>query len=57
MQPAGRYLGEKFHRAGGVPAVMKELLDAGKLHRRRDDRHRQDAGENLAGCAGAATAR
>ena len=32
MQPAGRYLSEKFHRAGGVPAVMKELLNAGKLH-------------------------
>jgi dihydroxy-acid dehydratase len=32
MQPAGRYLGEKFHRAGGVPAVLKELLKAGKLH-------------------------
>src|SRR5579872_5792838 len=32
MQPAGRYLGEKFHRAGGVPAVLKELLAAGKLH-------------------------
>jgi len=32
MQPAGRYLSEKFHRAGGVPAVMKELLKAGKLH-------------------------
>ncbi|MBL6458294.1 dihydroxy-acid dehydratase family protein [Belnapia sp. T6] len=31
-QPAGRFLGEAFHRAGGVPAVMKELLDAGKLH-------------------------
>src|SRR5689334_15707321 len=31
-QPAGRFLGESFHRAGGVPAVMKELLDAGKLH-------------------------
>ncbi len=31
-QPAGRYLGEKFHRAGGVPAVMKELLDAGRLN-------------------------
>ncbi|WP_207004915.1 IlvD/Edd family dehydratase [Trinickia mobilis] len=30
-QPAGRFLGEAFHRAGGVPAVMKELLDAGKL--------------------------
>jgi dihydroxy-acid dehydratase len=30
-QPAGRYLGEKFHRAGGVPGVMRELLQAGKL--------------------------
>jgi len=32
VQPAGRFLGERFHRAGGVPAVMKELLDAGKMH-------------------------
>jgi dihydroxy-acid dehydratase len=32
MMPAGRFLGEAFHRAGGVPAVMKELLDKGKLH-------------------------
>jgi len=31
-QPAGRFLGEKFHQGGGVPAVMKELLGAGKLH-------------------------
>ena len=31
-QPAGIYLGESFHRAGGVPAVMGELLAAGKLH-------------------------
>jgi dihydroxyacid dehydratase/phosphogluconate dehydratase len=30
-QPAGKYLGERFHRAGGVPAVMWELLQAGKL--------------------------
>ena len=30
-QPAGRFLGEAFHRAGGVPAVMRELLGAGKL--------------------------
>ncbi|MFT4519221.1 MAG: dihydroxyacid dehydratase/phosphogluconate dehydratase [Halioglobus sp.] len=28
-QPAGKYLGEEFHRAGGVPAVMGELLRAG----------------------------
>jgi dihydroxy-acid dehydratase len=32
VQPAGRFLGEKFHRAGGVPSVMKELLKAGKLN-------------------------
>ena len=31
MQPAGKYLGERFHRAGGVPAVMWELLKAKKL--------------------------
>ncbi|MDQ8758095.1 IlvD/Edd family dehydratase [Sphingosinicella sp. LHD-64] len=31
MQPAGAYLGERFHRAGGVPAVLWELLQAGKL--------------------------
>ncbi|MBU1307475.1 MAG: dihydroxy-acid dehydratase family protein [Alphaproteobacteria bacterium] len=31
MQPAGRYLGEDFHRAGGVPGVMAELLKAGAL--------------------------
>jgi dihydroxy-acid dehydratase len=31
MQPAGKYLGERFHRAGGVPAAMWELLQAGKL--------------------------
>jgi dihydroxy-acid dehydratase len=31
-QPAGRFLGERFHRGGGVPAVLKELLKAGKLH-------------------------
>ena len=32
MQPAGKYLGESFHRAGGVPAVIGELLRAGLLH-------------------------
>lgn len=31
MQPAGAYLGERFHRAGGVPAAMWELMNAGKL--------------------------
>ncbi|MGC1303591.1 MAG: IlvD/Edd family dehydratase [Caulobacteraceae bacterium] len=32
MQPAGKYLGERFHRAGGVPAVLCELLDNGRLY-------------------------
>ena len=32
MQPAGEYLGEEFHRAGGVPAVIKELIKVGRFH-------------------------
>jgi dihydroxy-acid dehydratase len=32
VQPAGEYLGEDFYRAGGVPAVMRQLLDEGRLH-------------------------
>ena len=31
LQPAGKYLGEDFYRAGGVPAVMGELLRDGQL--------------------------
>ncbi|HEY4941705.1 MAG TPA: IlvD/Edd family dehydratase [Rhizomicrobium sp.] len=31
MQPAGKYLGERFHHAGGVPAVLCELLGAGRI--------------------------
>jgi dihydroxy-acid dehydratase len=31
MQPAGKYLGERFHRAGGVPAVLTELLRKDKI--------------------------
>ncbi|MET0218990.1 MAG: IlvD/Edd family dehydratase [Burkholderiales bacterium] len=31
-QPAGEYLGEDFHRVGGIPVVVAELLRAGKLH-------------------------
>lgn len=32
MQPAGEFLGERFYRAGGVPAVMWELREAGELN-------------------------
>lgn len=31
LQPAGEYLGESFFRAGGVPAVMGELMAVGQL--------------------------
>ena len=31
VQPAGQYLSERFHRAGGVPAIIWELLQAGKF--------------------------
>jgi dihydroxy-acid dehydratase len=32
LQPAGRFLGEEFHRAGGVPAVVCELMAHGLVH-------------------------
>src|SRR6187399_2299165 len=32
MQPAGKYLGEEYFRAGGLPAVMNELLKAKRIH-------------------------
>jgi dihydroxy-acid dehydratase len=31
MLPAGKYLGEEYHRAGGLPAVMHELMKAKRL--------------------------
>ncbi|MBV0910937.1 IlvD/Edd family dehydratase [Anianabacter salinae] len=31
IQPAGRFLAEDYHRAGGVPGIMAELLGAGAL--------------------------
>jgi dihydroxy-acid dehydratase len=32
MQPAGKYLGEDYYRAGGLPAVLHELMQAGRVH-------------------------
>jgi dihydroxy-acid dehydratase len=31
VQPAGQYLGEGFHRAGGISAIVGELMQAGKI--------------------------
>lgn len=33
MQPAGEYLGEDFHHAGGVPAVVGRLAKAGLINK------------------------
>ena len=49
MQPAGDYLGEGFHRAGGVPAVMWELLNAGKLRADRPTVTGRTVADNLEG--------
>lgn len=32
-QPVGEYLAEEFHKAGGVPAVISELLKADLIHK------------------------
>jgi dihydroxy-acid dehydratase len=47
MQPAGKYLGEEFHRAGGVPAVLHELLKAGRLHADAMTINGRSIGENV----------
>src|SRR3954465_15263235 len=47
-QPAGFYLGEAFHRAGGIPSVMKELIKAGRIHANALTVTGQPIGENVA---------
>jgi len=49
MQPAGKYLGERFHRAGGVPAVLTELLRAGKIDGKTLTVTGRSLAENIAG--------
>ncbi|CUH59870.1 IlvD/Edd family dehydratase [Thalassobacter stenotrophicus] len=49
MQPAGEYLGESFFRAGGVPAVMGELVKADRLHLGVMTATGKTMGENLSG--------
>lgn len=47
LMPAGEYLGEGFHHAGGVPVVMRELLEAGKLHADALTVNGKSMGENV----------
>src|ERR1700674_1073753 len=47
MQPAGKYLGEEYYRAGGLPAVMNELLKAGRIHANAITVNGKTMGENV----------
>ena len=48
-QPHGEYLGEAFYRAGGVPAVLSELVAAGKIDTDCLTVSGKTVGENLQG--------
>jgi len=46
-QPAGEYLMESFYRAGGIPAIMKELIRNKKIHTNIITVTGKTVGENL----------
>jgi len=46
LQPAGTYLGEDFHRAGGAPAVICELLKHGLIHESAITANGRSIGDN-----------
>jgi dihydroxy-acid dehydratase len=49
LQPAGRFLGEEYHRAGGVPAVVAELMTQGLVHEDALTVNGRTLGENCRG--------
>lgn len=53
LKPSGRFLAIDLHRAGGIPQVMKLLLDAGLLHGDCMTITGKTVAENLAGVPGA----
>jgi dihydroxy-acid dehydratase len=54
LQPAGEYLGEDYHHAGGVPAVVAELMKARASSTSAITVNGKTIGEN---CRNAATSR
>ena len=46
LQPAGAYLGEDYHHAGGVPAVVAELIRHGRIHEDAMTANGKTIGEN-----------
>jgi dihydroxy-acid dehydratase len=49
LQPAGEYLGEDFYRAGGVPAVIAQLVKHDLIHAKALTANGKTIGENCAG--------
>src|SRR3984885_955407 len=49
LQPAGEYLGEDFYRAGGVPAVVAQLIRQGLIHQQALTVNGRSLGENCQG--------
>ncbi|HTL92672.1 MAG TPA: IlvD/Edd family dehydratase, partial [Steroidobacteraceae bacterium] len=49
LQPAGEYLGEDYHRAGGVPAVVNELMKHGLIREGALTVNGRTLGENCRG--------
>jgi len=47
MQPAGTYLGEEYFRAGGLPAVMRELQKHKRIHEDAITVNGKTMGENV----------
>ncbi|WP_322965101.1 IlvD/Edd family dehydratase [Sphingomonas fuzhouensis] len=51
LQPAGEYLGEDYYRAGGVPAVVNQLIEQGLIHEDAMTVNGKTMGENCRGRA------
>ena len=51
LQPAGEYLGEDFHRAGGAPAVISELMRHDLIHEGAVTANGKSIGDNCRGAA------
>ena len=49
LQPAGEYLGEDFYRAGGVPAVVQQLMKHGLIHENSLTANGRSLGDNCRG--------
>jgi dihydroxy-acid dehydratase len=49
LQPAGEYLGEDFYRAGGVPAVVQQLMKHGLIHENSLTANGRTLGDNCRG--------